>query len=314
MATKSPGIPAAPVINSGSMSNHEQFHVVYDGPALDEHRMNIRDLAPALVAIADLFSAANTELNGNSADVRVEVKGNFKSGSFQIELIFTQALLVQLRDMFASSTATAVSNASAILAVVGLVGGGGLIGFLRQLRGRRPEHIEDNGESFSVWMTETEVVEVSRPVFRLYKTRAVRVFLQKALSPLELEGITSFGVVRGNDIDLDIGSVELAAFAFSDEQEDVVSDFTGRKLLQIESVTFKDQNKWRVHDGQSAFFTAMDDLDFLAKVNAGERFGKGDVLVVDLQHIQTVANGTLRTEFRILKVHQHRAPLQAALI
>jgi hypothetical protein len=187
MATKSPGIPAAPVINSGLMSNHEQFHVVYDGPALDEHRMNIRDLAPALVAIADLFSAANTELNGNSADVRVEVKGNFKSGSFQIGLIFTQALLVQLRDMFASSTATAVSNASAILAVVGLVGGGGLIGFLRQLRGRRPEHIEDNGESFSVWMTETEVVEVSRPVFRLYKTRAVRVFLQKALSPLGLE-------------------------------------------------------------------------------------------------------------------------------
>jgi hypothetical protein len=207
-----------------------------------------------------------------------------------------------------------VSNASAILAVVGLVDGGGLIGFLRQLRGRRPEHIEDNGESFSVWMTETEVVEVSRPVFRLYKTRAVRVFLQKALSPLELEGITSFGVVRGNDIDLDIDSVELAAFAFSDEQEEVVSDFTGRKLLQIESVTLKDQNKWRVHDGQSAFFTAMDDLDFLAKVSAGERFGKGDVLVVDLQHIQTVANGTLRTEFRILKVHEHRAPLQAALI
>ncbi|HEV7833332.1 MAG TPA: hypothetical protein VGP09_08150 [Caballeronia sp.] len=93
MATKSPGIPAAPVINSGLMSNHEQFHVVYDGPALDEHRMNICDLAPALAAIADLFSAANTELNGNSADVRVEVKGNFKSGSFQIELIFTQALL-----------------------------------------------------------------------------------------------------------------------------------------------------------------------------------------------------------------------------
>ena len=79
-------------------------------------------------------------------------------------------------------------------------------------------------------------------------------------------------------------------------------------------MTFKDQNKWRVHDGQSAFFTAMDDGEFLNKVNAGERFGKGDVLVVDLQQIQTVSNGTLRTEFRILKVHEHRAPLQTALI
>jgi hypothetical protein len=314
MATKSPSLPTPPVINFGSMSNHEQFHVVYDGPALDEHRMNVRDLAPALVAIADLFAAANAELNGNSADVRVEVKGSFKSGSFQIELIFTQALLVQLRDMFASSTATAVSNASAILAVVGLVGGGGLIGFLRQLRGRRPQHIEDDGQSCSVWMTETEVIEVTAPVLRLYKTRAVRVFLQKALSPLELDGVTSFGVVRGNDIDLDIDSAELAAFAFSDEQEDVVSDSTARKMLLIESVTFKDQNKWRVHDGQSAFFSSMDDGEFLKKVNAGERFGKGDVLVVDLQQIQTVTGGALRTEFRILKVHEHRAPLQSALI
>ena len=313
MATKSYGLPALPVINSGPMSNHEQFHVVYDGPALDEHRMDVRDLAPALIALADLFSAANTELNGTSADVRVEVKGNFKWGSFEIELIFMQALIVQLRDMFASSTATAVSNASAILAVVGLVGGGGLIGFLRKLRGRRPEHVEVNGESCNVWMTETEVIEVSGSVLRLYKTRAVRVFLQQMLSPLEREGITSFGVVRGNDIDLDIDQDELPAFAFADTQEEVVSDFTGRKLLQIESVTFKDQNKWRVNDGQSALFTSMDDGDFLAKVNAGERFGKGDVLVVDLQHIQTITDGTLKTEFRILKVHEHRAPLQTAL-
>jgi hypothetical protein len=142
----------------------------------------------------------------------------------------------------------------------------------------------------------------------------VRAFLQKALSALELEGITSFGVVRGNDIDLDIDKMELSAFAFFDEQEDVVSDSTARKMLLIESVSFKDQNKWRVHDGQSAFFCSMDDSDFLKEVNAGERLGKGDVLVVDLQQIETVANGTLRTEFRILKVHEHRAPLQAALI
>jgi hypothetical protein len=43
------------------MNNHERFHVVYDGPALVEHRMDVRDLAPALVAIADLFSAANQD-------------------------------------------------------------------------------------------------------------------------------------------------------------------------------------------------------------------------------------------------------------
>jgi hypothetical protein len=37
------------------MNNHEHFNVVYDGPALAEHRMDVRDLAPALVVISDLF-------------------------------------------------------------------------------------------------------------------------------------------------------------------------------------------------------------------------------------------------------------------
>jgi hypothetical protein len=297
-----------------SMSNHEQFNVIYDGPALAEHRMNVRDLAPALIAISDLFSHTNAELNGDSADVRVEVKGSFKSGSFQIELLFTQALLIQLRDLFAGSNATAVSNALAILTVLGLIGGGGLIGFLRRLNGRRPHHIERAVEVSQVWITETQMIEVDTPIVRLWLSRSVRNSLQKVLSPLEREGITNFGVIHADAVELDIEKTELALFSLYGDEGEVVSDATIRKILLLESVMFKDSNKWRVHDGQSAFSAAMDDEEFLAQVDAGERFRKGDVLVVDLRLIQTIVGETLKTEFRIVKVHEHRAPLQAALI
>lgn len=37
----------------------EKFHVVYDGKALDEHLMDVRDLAPAMMAINDLLIHAN---------------------------------------------------------------------------------------------------------------------------------------------------------------------------------------------------------------------------------------------------------------
>jgi hypothetical protein len=277
--------------------------------------MDVRDLAPALVAIADLFTAANKELNGDSADVRVEVKGSFKAGSFELDLIFVQQLLTQIRDIFAGSIASAISNAYTILTILGLIGGGGVVGLQRKLRGRRPHRIEQIGEVSRVWITETESVEVEASVVRLWRSTVVRASLSKTLSPLEREGISNFGIVRGEQVELIVEDDELASFAtFNNDSGEVVSDFVARKVLLVESVVFKDGNKWRVHDGQYPFFAALDDEEFLAKVNDGERFGKGDVLVVDVRQIQTIEAGTLKTEYRIVKVHEHRAPLQQTLL
>jgi hypothetical protein len=48
--------------------------------------MDVRDLAPALMAIGDLFSVANELLNGTGAEVRVNVQSDFRRGSFEINL------------------------------------------------------------------------------------------------------------------------------------------------------------------------------------------------------------------------------------
>ncbi|WP_063894373.1 hypothetical protein [Burkholderia ubonensis] len=303
-----------PDVHFADMSNHEQFNVIYDGPALTEHRMDVRDLAPALVAIADLFSFANKELNGDNTEVRLEVKGSFKAGSFHSELIFIQSLANQIRDIFAGPNAAAFSNALAILGALGIVGSGGLIGLIRKLRGNRPHRIEPTGSNVRIWVTEKESLEVEEAVYRLYRSKTVRVSLQKTLSPLERDGITSFGIVRGTKVELAIENDELGTFAIFEEAGEVVSDVVGRKVLLLESVVFKDGNKWRVHDGTYPFFAALDDEEFLAKVNAGERFGKGDVLVVDLRQIQIIGDDGLKNEYRILKVHEHRAPLQSSLL
>ncbi|ODQ26720.1 hypothetical protein BGV62_29810 [Burkholderia ubonensis] len=303
-----------PDVHFADMSNHEQFNVVYDGPALTEHRMDVRDLAPALVAIADLFSFANKELNGDNTEVRLEVKGSFKAGSFHSELIFIQSLANQIRDIFAGPNAAAFSNALAILGALGIVGSGGLIGLIRKLRGNRPHRIEPTGSNVRIWVTEKESLEVEEAVYRLYRSKTVRVSLQKTLSPLERDGITSFGIVRGAKVELVIENDELGTFAIFEEAGEVVSDVVGRKVLLLESVVFKDGNKWRVHDGTYPFFAALDDEEFLSKVNAGERFGKGDVLVVDLRQIQIIGDDGLKNEYRILKVHEHRAPLQSSLL
>ncbi|WP_036011382.1 hypothetical protein [Robbsia andropogonis] len=295
------------------MSNHEKFHVVYDGPALAEHRMDVRDLAPALIAIADLFTAANREVNGDKADVNVEVHASFKAGSFGIDLVAAQQIVAQIRDMFAGNTATAICNASGILGLV--TGGGvGLISLLRRLGGKKPVKIEQVGDVARVWITETESLDVELGVLKLYRSKTVRLSLEKTLEPLEREGITDFGIVRGHEVVLDIKAEELPLFRASIDSEEVVSEATTRKLLQIESVAFKDGNKWRVHDGASQFYATVEDADFLARIDAGERFGKGDVLIVDLRQTQTVVGAKLANDFAIVKVIEHREPLQDSLL
>lgn len=73
------------------MAQHSRFHLVYDGPALDEHRMDVRALAPALLAMGDLVERANMILNGEQVKVSVDVHASFKAGSFGIDMELAKA-------------------------------------------------------------------------------------------------------------------------------------------------------------------------------------------------------------------------------
>jgi hypothetical protein len=52
----------------------------------------------------------------------------------------------------------------------------------------------------------------------------------------------------------------------------------------------------------------------MARVESGrERFGKGDLLSVDLRRVQSVTDNGLKLEYTLERVLEHRAPLQPQL-
>jgi hypothetical protein len=67
-------------------SNAGDFQIVYDGPSVRNGEMDVRELAPALMAIADLCQEANTILNGSDAVVGVNIKA-IRRGSFLAHLV-----------------------------------------------------------------------------------------------------------------------------------------------------------------------------------------------------------------------------------
>ena len=47
----------------------EIIRIKYDGPALSEHTIDVKHLAPALSALGDLFGRANQKINSNRASI-----------------------------------------------------------------------------------------------------------------------------------------------------------------------------------------------------------------------------------------------------
>ena len=304
------------------MTTAVHFSIKYDGPALASHQMDVHELAPALLALAAMLEDASKAAFPDAEEVRVQVKGTFKSGSFGIDLIAIQSMAKQLVAMFAGAEATAVANLLAILGGLGMATGavgGGLIGLVRWLRGRKPTAIKTEGDKVVFEVQTTEILEsytVDLIAARLYRERTVRQSLAKVLKPLEREGVDYFAVIEAEQTAVAvITSDELPWFNLAASDADVVSDTVRENvLLQIESAVFKDDNKWRFHDGATAFFAEITDRAFLDRINAGdERFGKGDVLIANLRIVQSVTDTGLKQEYQIERVHQHREPLQRKL-
>ncbi|MDR1276982.1 MAG: hypothetical protein LBL72_11495 [Candidatus Accumulibacter sp.] len=299
------------------MSASLHFSIKYDGPALTFHQMDVRELAPALFALSELIEQSNKIMFPEGPDVRINVQGNFKSGSFGIDLIVVQDVVHQIVSILSGSEATATANLLAILGGIGLVAQTASGGLIKWLKGRKPGTIrfEDNKTVFEI--VEAEVVEVFEADLiagELYKSRVVRQALRNVIKPLGQEGIETFHCVRDEEITV-ITKSEVPAFEMSADDVDIVSDALNENvLLQIESAVFKDANKWRFHDGAASFYAQITDDDFIGKINTGERFGKGDMLVVDLRRIQSVTDNGLKLEYQVEKVKEHREPLQKKLI
>lgn len=303
------------------MSASVHFSIKYDGPALSSHQMDARELAPALIALSDLLEQSNKAVFPDAAAVRVNIKGNFKGGSFGVDLNAVQSVADQIVSMLTGPSVSAMSNLSGILSGLGLIGtgGAGLIGLIKWLNGRKPSAIRQVGdvELFEIHLGESvETMEVDLVTGRLYRSRSVRQSLLKVLRPLESEGIDYFASGQDGLADNVVTKDQLGAFESVAQGDEAISDnLLERFVVQVESPVFKDGNKWRLNDGQAAFFCTIEDQDFLARIESGrERFGKGDVLVADLRRLQIINDGVLRAEWFLIKVHEHREPLQRDLI
>lgn len=287
------------------------FTLTYDGPALANHEMDVRDLAPAMLAVGELFDALNSLLNGDGVEIAVNVRVH-EPGCFSVVFEVLQNWKDGALALLSGDAITAAINLRDLI----LASGAGLVWLIKKTKGRTLDKVETASPGMARITIGEEAFEVPLALLRAYQELTVRSALERVVAkPLAQTGIDEVRfeargrseVVRASEIDW---------FRVPEVSETILVDDTREAAYSIISLAFKEENKWRLHDGSNSVSALIEDEDFLRRVDANAvRFAKGDVLVCDVRFMQRQTAKGLVTEHRVVKVKRHiPAPRQLPLL
>lgn len=290
------------------------FSLIFNGSAVDNGEIDVKDLAPALMALGELIQSANAEINGERARIAVKLQAT-KKGSFEVDMTLVQSISEQatlLMDSLAGhkdGLAAAKDLADIIFQVgaTGVAAAGGFFGLIKWLRNRKPDRVETKGGDTYIHIGDTHFVTNSHAV-ALAENLEVREQAKNFVAVLLKEGIDEISTRRAHKEKLTIKKNEAHYFDLPQIEEETLEDVEREMFLQIDSLSFREGNKWRMTDGGEPFYAVLEDVDFLNRIAKGEvSFSKNDYLhcLVHECQIRTV-KGQLKKERKIIRVIEHK--------
>lgn len=286
------------------MESSIQIKLKYDGDALRSGVMDVRNLAPALLAITDLFEETNYTVNPENPKLVVRVRSDFERGSFVINLEIVQSIIDQAIKLFNSESVNSLLN---LVEVLGL--GTGLFALFKKLKGKKPKSIIIIDEKTVIIKTQQgEEFQILKSAVDLYANPKIRKAVKDSLGPLKEKGIEQFELNFGKDEKVSVSKGELSYYEMPDDDEfsEIINETDKTQAFTIVSLAFKDDNKWRLSDGSNTFFVTILDEKFLEEVNANRiQFAKDDILKVKLKQVQWHTVTGLKTEYEVAEVLQH---------
>jgi hypothetical protein len=288
------------------------FSLVYDGKPVEGGTIDARDLAPALLALADLIDEAAPLVDPELPRLSLRVRPDFKEGSFEVYLELAN-LYSKFVSLFSGPDAQAWAS---FLQIIGIAGVAGVFQLIQRAKGRKPTRVTiERKESVTITFEGEQPFKVDGRVWQLFQNSRARQAIEKMLSPLIDKGFDLFKIKNNGQESLVVTEAEAAYFRAPTEHEGETVSATETRVV-IVSPSFNAGNKWRVSDGARTLYVAIHDQSFERSVQQGsEAFRKGDTLHVTLETRQWLEGGKLCAEHAISKVHRHEeGPTQRKLI
>lgn len=284
-----------------------KFRFLYDGPALTGHQMDVKIIAPAMLAMGHLLETSNKLVNGPKFKVQARVNASFVAGSFGVDLgVYAVDLWQQTKDLLTGNSATAVLNLVGFLGITG-AGVRGLFQLVKWVRNRAIDKVEYVGHDKVLVIIQREFFEVERPVLELFRSYEVRQALEDVMAPLAEDGIDTFATsTERTPYAVKVDKSESGWFLAPSQTEVWQETTSGTGLFRLVSLSFKEDNKWRFNEGGADFYAQVADFPFLERVLSGqESFANGDTFRVRYTKRQWLEGTRLRFEYQIDEVLEH---------
>ena len=166
------------------------------------------------------------------------------------------SLYGQFVDLFNSRDVSAISGLLGILGIGGI--GSGLFQLVKFAKKRKPTRVVtiERTHRVRVEFDGDEAIEVDQIAALLFDNPGARRSLAKVTAPLSNEGIEEIEFLRGGVQTFKAEKADAESFDVpSDIGDELVSE--SDRIVRIVSPSFKDGNKWRVHDGSQTIYAAI---------------------------------------------------------
>jgi len=295
-----------------------------------EQGIDVYELAPALLALADLINQGHKSINQDHSDLGINIKP-FEKGSFLVDIaLFAKDNLQHLMDFTNSQEATKIKQTLELIGLISKEVGipaGGLIGLLLWLKGKpkKVEPIEKN--KYKITSKEGSTIIVEGDVYNLYNNENVLSNAGKAYGKLlNQEGVSTVESYlkdqpsRNVKIDKnDYEAIENSAGLVNKDEEhkdeeanqNIVIMYLQPKRGSYEGAP----THWSFYvgsDKKESITATIKDQGFLDRINSGQlRPHHTDLLKVQIKTTQIIKGNEIKTKREILKILEHiEAPSQ----
>ena len=287
-----------------------ELTITYDGENVRTGMMDVQELAPALLASGKLLQKANLLLNGDSTQVDVKVRSDFRKGSFVVDLHVAQGIIETAKNFLALHPH--IKEAKDILEILFFYAGlpatavGGVFKLIKKFGNKKPDSVKFENNGTVILALGGQYFTTNKTSYELFSDPEVRRAASTLVAPLQVEGIDELKISKGDDVEL-VTKEEAPSFSYSPLEGELLLDGTKEAWLSIISLSFNPNLKWRFYDGGTTFTANILDDDFWKRVRRHEeRFEESDQLLVNLRIVTARdEKGDLHTIRTVEKVLKH---------